>query len=46
MSGHFVVQQINGSFNAVSTNMKLEQRDQRSFKASMLLLAGQEKQNM
>ena len=39
MSGHFVVQQINGSFNVVSPNMKMEQRNQRSFKASMLLLA-------
>ena len=46
MAGHFVVQQINGSFNAVSPNMKMEQRNQRSFKASMLLLARQEKQSM
>ena len=33
MSGHFVVQQINGSFNAVSRNMKLGQSIQRSQKS-------------
>ena len=33
MSGHFVVQQINGSFNAVSPDMKLEQSIQRSQKS-------------
>ena len=33
MSGHFVVQQINGTFNAISPDMKLEQSIQRSQKS-------------
>ena len=34
MLGHFVVQQINASFNAASPDMKLEQRFQRSQKGA------------
>ena len=41
MSGHFVVQQINGSFNAVSRNMKLEQSIQKRSQKSIHGIIGQ-----
>ena len=46
MSGHFIVHQINGSFNAVSPDMKLKQIIQRFQKTSMVLLARQENQSL
>ena len=41
MSGHFVVQQINGSLNAVSQNMKLEQSIKKRSQKSIHGIIGQ-----